>query len=117
MVVLKREVIAQGLEEIIVSLHAKGISSVADIYEQVGKLCNFDVSTAAISLITGRMPEDIVAWQNGLVEAICPIVWMGDIVFKVRNSSKVINKTVYIAVCLKEILGIWLAGLHKQLTE
>ena len=41
------------------------------------------------------------------------IVWMDGIVFKVREGSKVINKTVYIAVGLrrdgkKEVLGLWL---------
>lgn len=38
---------------------------------------------------------------------------MDDIVFKVREGSKVINKTIYIAVGLKrdgrkEVLGLWL---------
>ncbi|MDM1140063.1 IS256 family transposase, partial [Empedobacter sp. R132-2] len=41
------------------------------------------------------------------------IVWMDGIVFKVREGSKVINKTIYIAVGLKrdgrkEVLGLWL---------
>ena len=41
------------------------------------------------------------------------IVWMDGIVFKVREDSKVINKTIYIAVGLKrdgrkEVLGLWL---------
>ena len=41
------------------------------------------------------------------------IVWMDGIVFKVREGSKVINKTIYLAVRLnregkKEVLEIWL---------
>ncbi|MCB6089766.1 transposase, partial [Flavobacterium psychrophilum] len=41
------------------------------------------------------------------------IVWMDGIVFKVRENSKVINKTIYLAVGLnregrKEVLGMWL---------
>ena len=41
------------------------------------------------------------------------IVWMDGVVFKVRENSKVVNKTVYIAVGLrrdgkKEVLGLWL---------
>ncbi|WP_312297905.1 transposase [Chryseobacterium sp.] len=40
------------------------------------------------------------------------IVWMDGIVFKVRENSKVINKTVYLAVGLnldgrKEVLAMW----------
>ncbi len=41
------------------------------------------------------------------------IVWMDGIVFKVRETNQVINKTIYLAVGLnvegrKEILGLWL---------
>jgi putative transposase len=47
------------------------------------------------------------------LEAVYCIVWLDDIVFKVRHNGKVINKTVYLAVELnrkgkKELLGLWL---------
>ena len=47
------------------------------------------------------------------LEPVYLIVWMDGIVFKVRENSKVINKTIYIAVGLrrdgkKEVLGLWL---------
>ncbi|MDH0675821.1 IS256 family transposase, partial [Empedobacter sp. GD03861] len=53
------------------------------------------------------------AWQNRPLEPVYLIVWMDGIVFKVREGSKVINKTIYIAVGLKrdgrkEVLGLWL---------
>ncbi len=59
------------------------------------------------------MAEDIVAWQNRPLEPVYLIVWMDGIVFKVRENSKVVNKTVFIAVGLKrdglkEVLGMWL---------
>jgi len=112
MIVPKREGMVQGLEEIIVSFYAKGMS-VSDIEEQIREAYKFDVSTATISRITSRVTEDIVAWQNRPLEPIYLIVWMDGIVFKVRENSKVVNKTVYIAVGLKrdglkEVLGMWL---------
>ena len=112
MIVPKREGMAQGLEEVIVSFYAKGMS-VADIEEQIREVYKFDVSTATISRITSRVAEDIVAWQNRPLEPVYLIVWMDGIVFKVRENSKVVNKTVYIAVGLKrdglkEVLGMWL---------
>lgn len=112
MIVPKRESMVEGLEEVIVSLYAKGMS-VSDIEEQVREVYKFDVSGATISRITARVAEDIVAWQNRPLEPIYLIVWMDGIVFKVRENSKVINKTVHIAVGLrrdglKEILGMWL---------
>ncbi|WP_212003030.1 IS256 family transposase [Chitinophaga sp. HK235] len=112
MIVPKREGMVQGLEEIIVSFYAKGMS-VSDIEEQIREAYKFDVSTATISRITSRVTEDIVAWQNRPLEPVYLIVWMDGIVFKVRENSKVVNKTIYIAVGLKrdglkEVLGMWL---------
>lgn len=112
MIVPKRENMVDGIEEVIVSLYAKGMS-VADIEDQIRDVYNFEVSTSTISRITSRIAEDIVSWQNRPLEPVYLIVWMDGIVFKVRENSKVVNKTVYIAVGLKrdgykEILGMWL---------
>lgn len=112
MIVPKRESMVEGIEEVIVSLYAKGMS-VSDIEEQIKEVYKFEVSTATISRITSRVAEDIVAWQNRPLEPVYLIVWMDGIVFKVRENSKVVNKTIYIAVGLrkdgyKEVLGMWL---------
>lgn len=112
MIVPKRESMVEGIEEVIVSLYAKGMS-VSDIEEQIKDVYKFEVSTATISRITSRVAEDIVAWQNRPLDPVYLIVWMDGIVFKVRENSKVINKTVYVAVGLrkdglKEVLGMWL---------
>lgn len=112
MIVPKRESMVEGIEEVIVSLYAKGMS-VSDIEEQIKDVYKFEVSTATISRITSRVAEDIVAWQNRPLEPVYLIVWMDGIVFKVRENSKVVNKTIYIAVGLrkdgyKEVLGMWL---------
>ena len=89
-----------GIENIIVSLYAKGMSN-SDIEVQISELYNIDVSTSTISRITDRITNDIVSWQNRPLESVYLIVWMDGIVFKVRENSKVINKTIYIAVGLK----------------
>jgi putative transposase len=112
MIVPKRESMIEGIEEVIVSLYAKGMS-VSDIEEQIKDVYKFEVSTATISRITSRVAEDIIAWQNRPLEPVYLIVWMDGIVFKVRENSKVVNKTIYIAVGLrkdgyKEVLGMWL---------
>lgn len=112
MLIPKRKSIVDGIENVIVSLYAKGMSN-SDIEEQIREVYNFDVSTSTISRITDAITNDIVAWQNRPLEPVYLIVWMDGIVFKVRENSKVINKTVYIAVGLrrdgkKEVLGLWL---------
>lgn len=112
MLVPKRKNIADGVENIIISLYAKGMS-VSDIEEQIKDLYNFEISTSAISRITERVAQDVTIWQNRPLEPVYCIVWMDGIVFKVRENSKVIDKTIYLAVGLrtdgkKEVLGLWL---------
>lgn len=112
MLVPKRKSMVEGIENVIVSLYAKGMSN-SDIEEQIREVYSFDVSTSTISRITDAISNDIVAWQNRPLEPVYLIVWMDGIVFKVREGSKVINKTIYIAVGLrrdgkKEVLGLWL---------
>ena len=112
MIVPKRKNIVDGLENIIVSLYAKGMSA-SDIERQILEIYGFEVSSSTISRITDTITNDIIAWQNRPLEPVYLIVWMDGIVFKVREDSKIINKTVYLAVGLrkdgrKEVLGLWL---------
>lgn len=108
----KRQSMVDGLENVIVSLYAKGMT-VSDIEEQIREVYNFNVSTSTISRITDAVASDVIAWQNRPLEPVYLIVWMDGVVFKVRENSKVINKTIYLAVGLnrnglKEVLGMWL---------
>lgn len=108
----KRHNIINGLENIIISFYAKGMS-VNDIEEQIREMYDFDVSTSAISRITNAVTTEMIAWQNHPLDDLYLIVWMDGIVFKVREKSKVINKTIYLAIGLiregkKEVLGMWL---------
>ena len=108
----KRKGMAEGIENVIISMYAKGMSN-QDIEEQIRELYDINVSTSTISRITDTIAEDIVAWRNRPLDPVYLIVWMDGISFKVRENSKVVNKTVYIAVGLKtdgmkEVLGLWL---------
>ena len=112
MIVPKRKNMIDGIENVVISLYAKGMSN-SDIEEQIREIYGFEVSTSTISRITDKVSEDIVAWQNRPLEPVYFIVWMDGIVFKVRENSRIINKTIYIAVGLrkdgkKEVLGLWL---------
>ena len=112
MIVPKRTSMVDGIENVIVSLYAKGMSN-SDIEEQIRDVYNFDISTSTISRITDRITSDITAWQNRPLDSTYFIVWMDGISFKVREGSRVVNKTIYIAIGLqkdglKEVLGLWL---------
>lgn len=108
----KRHNMAEGVENLIVSLYSKGMSN-GDIERQIEEIYGFQVSKSAISRITEKVTEDILAWQNRPLDAVYLVVWMDAIVFKVREGSKVVNKAMYLAVGLrkdgkKEVLGMWL---------
>lgn len=108
----KRSRLSEGIETLVVSLYAKGMSN-SDIEEQLRELYDFRLPPSSISTITARVSEDVLAWQNRPLDPLYMIVWMDGIVFKVRENSRVINKTIYLAVGLntegrKEVLGLWL---------
>lgn len=112
MLIPKRKSMVDGVENVIITLYAKGMSN-SDIEEHLHEIYGFEVSTSTISRITEKISGDIIAWQNRPLEPVYLIVWMDGIVFKVRENSKVINKTIYLAVGLrqdglKEVLGMWL---------
>jgi len=112
MLVPKRKSIVDGIENVIISLYAKGMSN-NDIEQQIREVYNFDISPSTISRITDRITSDIISWQNRPLDSTYLIVWMDGLVFKVRESSKVVNKTIYMVVGLrkdgrKEVLGLWL---------
>jgi len=111
-VVPKHQSRATPIENIIISLYAKGMS-VADIEDELQEIYGYKLSTSAISIITDKVNQRVLDWQNRPLEAVYCVVWMDGIVFKVRQSGKVINKTIYLAVGLnregyKELLGMWL---------
>ncbi len=73
-----------------------------------------DVSPALVSKVTDAVMEQVVEWQNRPLDAVYPIVYLDCIVLKVRQDSRVINKSVFLALGIniegqKELLGMWLA--------
>ena len=106
----KRSTKAEGVENIIISLYARGMS-VRDIEEQIRDIYGFNISESTISNVTARVQSHITEWQSRPLSPVYFVVWMDGIVFKVRQNGKVINKTIYLAVGLtdqglKEVLGM-----------
>ena len=73
MLVRKRQSMVDGLENVIISMYAKGMSN-SDIEEQIRELYDINVSTSTISRITDRITADIIAWQNRALEPVYLIV-------------------------------------------
>jgi transposase-like protein len=112
MLVPKRSRTVEGIEDVVISLYARGMS-VRDIELQIKDIYGYSISEATISNITSKVHSHITEWQSRPLSSVYFVVWMDGIVFKVRQNGKVINKTIYLAVGLnsegmKEVLGMWL---------
>ena len=102
-----------GMDNQILSLYAKGMTT-REIAAAFKELYDADVSPALISKVTDAVMEQVVEWQNRPLDAVYPIVYLDCIVLKVRQYSRVINKSVFLALGIniegqKELLGMWLA--------
>ncbi|MDQ9277971.1 transposase, partial [Escherichia marmotae] len=102
-----------GMDNQILSLYAKGMTT-REIAAAFKELYDADVSLALISKVTDAVMEQVVEWQNRPLDAVYPIVYLDCIVLKVRQDSRVINKSVFLALGIniegqKELLGMWLA--------
>ncbi len=117
-VVPKHQSRGLSIERLVISLYAKGMS-VSDIESEMHEIYGVNLSTSAISHITNKVSQQAIEWQNRPLDNLYLIVWMDGIVFKVRDSGKVINKTVYLCVGLnkegfKEVLGMWVGKTESS---
>lgn len=92
--VKKRQVRLAGMEEKILALYAKGMTT-RDIEDALVELYGVTISHNVISQVTEVVLDEARAWQNRPLEAIYPIVWLDGLVVKVRQNKQVINKSVH----------------------
>ena len=102
---------AGGLDEIIISLYAGGMT-VRDIQHHLARTVGTDLSHETIANITDAVLEEVAAWQQRPLEEVYPVVYFDALVVKVKDNHQIRNKSAYIAVgvdCegIKHVLGIW----------
>jgi putative transposase len=103
-----------GLDAVIISLYAKGMS-VRDIARHVRQTTGVDLSHDTVSRVTDTALEGMREWQARPLDPFYPVVYIDALVAKVRDGSAVRNKAVNIAVGIdtdgaKRVLGIWMAA-------
>jgi transposase-like protein len=109
----KRQVRLCGMEEKILALYAKGLTT-RDIESALKDLYGVNISHDLISQVTDAVIDEARAWQSRPLESTYPIVWLDGIVVKVRQDRQVINKSVHVVLGVnlqgeKEVLGLWIA--------
>ena len=102
-IVPKRVTKINGLDQKIISLYAKGMST-TNIQQQLFELYETEISTSFISDVTEAIVEDVKAWQNRPLESVYPIVFFDCIVLKVREDKRIINKA---SICCTRYIFDW----------
>jgi transposase-like protein len=111
--VKKRQVRLAGMEEKILALYARGMTT-RDIEGAIRDLYGVEISHALIAQVTDAVLDEARAWQTRPLDAVYPIVWLDGIVVKVQQHKQVVNKSAHVVLGVnlrgeKEVLGLWLA--------
>jgi transposase-like protein len=101
-----------GMDEIILSLYARG-QSVEDVKYQLQQIYGIEMSSGAITAVTDQVWSQITEWQQRPLQGGYAIVYLDAIVYKVKSEGKVINKAIYTVYGVtmegqREILGLYL---------
>ena len=104
-VVKKRQKDISGIEQKIISLYAKGMTT-RQISDTIEEIYGFEVSDGMVSDITDRLLPQIEDWQNRPLDAVYPIVFIDAVHFSVRDNGQIRKLAAYV------ILAVSLTG-HK----
>jgi len=75
-----------GLEEMIISLYAGGMT-IRDIQHHLAATIGTELSHETISKVTEAVAEEVAAWASRPLEAFYPVIYLDAIVVKVRDGA------------------------------
>ena len=113
-IVAKRQRRLTGVEEMVVSLSAKGLTH-GEISAHLQEIYGAEVSKQTITAITDRVMDGMAEWQSRPLDPVYAVVFVDAIQVKIRE-GQVANRPVYLALGVtvdgeRDILGLW-AGEH-----
>jgi transposase-like protein len=108
--VKKRQRRLDGVDEIVLSLYAKGLTT-GEISAHFAEIYGASVSKETISRITDKVIEEMNDWSVRPLDGIYAAVFIDAIVVKVRD-GQVANRPFYAAIGVtldgeRDILGLW----------
>lgn len=109
-IVRKRQRRLSGVDEIVLSLYAKGLTT-GEISAHFSEIYGASVSKETISRITDKVVEEMTEWSHRPLNEIYAAVFIDAIVVKVRD-GQVGNRPFYAAIGVtldgeKDVLGLW----------
>lgn len=108
-VVPKRKKDISGIEDKIISLYAKGMTT-TQISEMIEDIYGFEISEGMVSDITDKLLPQIEEWQNRPLSDVYPIVFIDAIHFSVRDDGIIRKLAAYV------VLGINGDGYKEVMT-
>jgi putative transposase len=113
-IVAKRQRRLSGLDDLVVSLPAKGLTH-GEICAHLQEIYGAEVSRQTITAITDRVEERLAEWQSRPLDPVYAVVFIDAIQVKIRE-GQVANRPIYLAIGVtadgeRDILGLW-AGEH-----
>ena len=109
-IVKKRQRRLTGIDEIVLSLTAKGLTT-GEVAAHFADIYGATVSKDTISRITDKVVAEMTEWCNRPLEPVYPVVFIDAIHVKIRD-GQVTNRPVYVAIGVtcageRDILGLW----------
>jgi putative transposase len=109
-IVKKRQRRLSGVDEIVLSLYAKGLTT-GEISAHFAEIYGASVSRETISRITDKVIEEMNDWAVRPLDEIYAAIFVDAIVVKVRD-GQVANRPFYAAIGVtlggeRDILGLW----------
>jgi len=106
-----------GIEEQILALYAKGLST-RDIQDHLQQLYGLDVSPMLVTQVTERLQPVIAAWQARPLASTYAVVFLDAIHYKVREAHQVVTKAAYVVLGIdldgrKDVLGFWIGAAES----
>src|SRR5215469_4295723 len=115
-IVRKRQRRLAGVDEIVLSLYAKGLTT-GEISAHFEQIYGASVSKETISRITDKVLEEMTDWCNRPLDAVYAAIFVDAVMVKVRD-GQVANRPIYAAIGVtlageRDILGLW-AGTGSE---
>src|SRR6266550_9057750 len=109
-IVPKRSRRLGGVEDLVVSLSAKGLTH-GEICAHLAEVYGAEVSKDRITAITDRVMDGMAEWQNRPLDPVYPVIFIDCIHVKIRD-GQVANRPIYVALAVtvdggRDILGLW----------
>lgn len=109
-IVKKRQRRLTGVDEIVLSLYAKGLTT-GEISAHFAEIYGASVSKETVSRITDKVVAEMQEWSSRPLDEVYVAVFIDALVVKVRD-GQVANRPIYAAIGVtvtgeKDILGLW----------